>query len=303
MSAQIVPFQFEGEEEVRVIMKNGEPWFVASDLCRVLDIKDVSVAVRNFPESLIGRCLTPTSAGEREAITLSEAGMWRLVMRSDKPKALELQQWLSEHVLPSIRKTGVYFAGISPESLKSQRVQHAIQLVHLTAEFELAQEQLNEHTRQLIRQNQALNKHEQQLKTLEETTAIIDDYVTIKGAAKKLGVRIDSTLAGMMGKVAATRTKQRGLLIRDVADLQHGTVHAYPREIAEEAVLFVTANEPQRLIEKQEAAAKREAKKLEQMKEEASAVPTSNGASKHRLQFIDLPDDAFLKEDDKSTIQ
>jgi len=288
MSSQIVPFQFEGVEEVRVVIKDGNPWFVAADLCAVLGIKNVPDAVRNIPERDKGKGLTSTPGGPQAVLILSEPGMWRLVIRSDKPRAIQLQQWIAEEVIPSIRKSGAYVPGISADLMTNPRVQQAMQLVHFTAAFELAQAQLQEHTMQLVLQNQKLAAHDEKLKALEETTAIIDGYVTIKGAAKKLGVRIDTTLAGMMGTVAGKRTKAAGLLIRDVPDLQHGTVHTYPREIAEESVKFVTDNEPQRLIAKQEAAAKKEAKKLEKMKKEA-AVPVSNGATQPELQLTSAP--------------
>lgn len=289
MASQIVPFQFEGAEEVRVVVKDGEPWFVASDICQVLGIQNTSKALRTVPDKYKGITQSSTLGGAQGVLIVSEPGMYRLVMRSDKPRAEQLQQWISEEVLPSIRKSGSYVSGISPELMTNPRVQHAMQIVHLTAASELALAQLQAHTMQLLEQNQRLAAHDQKLKTLEETTAIIDDYVTIKGAAKKLGARIDSTLGSMMGRVAVARTKAAGLLIRDVADLQHGSVHTFPREIAEEAVKFVMDNEPQRLIKKQEAAAKKEARKLEKMKKEAAAAPVPNGATQPELQLTNAP--------------
>ena len=262
MSSQIVPFKFEGSDEVRVVMKDGEPWFVAGDICKVLELSSVAKAIAPVPEEDKGVNQIHTPGGNQDVTVLSEAGMWHLAMRSDKPRAKGLRRWLAKEVIPSIRNNGSYVSGISAEMLANPRVQHAMQIVHLTAASELAMAQLQAHTLQLLEQNQRLAAHDQKLKSLEETTAIIDDYVTIKGAAKKLGVRIDTVLAGMMGTVAGKRTKAAGLLIRDVADLQHGTVHTYPREIAEAAVQAVFTNEPQRLAKKKEKQARSAAKKL-----------------------------------------
>lgn len=102
-------FQHESGAQVRVI--GGEvPMFVVQDLCIALNIKDPSMAIRKMPPSWKGTkdIGTPSGGGVQKMLCVNEAGMWRLVMRSNKPEAVRLQLWICEEVLPALRKTGTY---------------------------------------------------------------------------------------------------------------------------------------------------------------------------------------------------
>ncbi|WP_336991087.1 phage antirepressor [Leucobacter sp. VD1] len=112
MSSQIVPFDF-GEHHVRVVLIDGEPWFVLADLCRVLSIGNPSEVTRRIRESLGDDALSLTevidSLGRKQsATTVSEAGMYEVVIRSDKPEAVAFRRWITSEVLPQIRRTGSY---------------------------------------------------------------------------------------------------------------------------------------------------------------------------------------------------
>jgi len=107
-SQHVVPFQFE-QQEVRVIQdENGEPWFVAKDVCAVLEISDHIQAVERLDEDERGRCKTPTPSGTQEMLAISESGLYTLIIRSNKPQAKPFRRWVTHEVLPSIRKTGAY---------------------------------------------------------------------------------------------------------------------------------------------------------------------------------------------------
>ena len=288
MSSQILPFKFEESEEVRTLIEEGKPRFVAADLCTVLGLKDVTSAVRNIPERDKGPRLMPSLGGPQSVITLTEAGMWRLVMRSDKPRALQLQQWIAEEVLPSLRKTGSFLQGVSEEYMDHPSVKLAIDNVRVTAALVELQNKQRLYAQQQLEHHTILLAHDQKLKTIEENIAIVDDYTTIKGACKRLGVLMDSVLGSRMGTLAGTRTRAAGMSVLDTFDTQHGTVHTYPREIADAAIKFLIENEPQRLVEKQEKQAKKEARKLEKLKK-AAAAPTSNGATQPELTLTGSP--------------
>ena len=104
-------FSFGGIN-VRVVLINGEPWFVAADVCAVLEIANVSQAAGRLDDDEKGICQTDTPGGRQSVNLISEAGMWKLVMRSDKPQAKPFQRWVTHEVLPTIRKTGSF--GVDP---------------------------------------------------------------------------------------------------------------------------------------------------------------------------------------------
>ncbi len=96
------------DQQMRIVMIDDAPWWVANDLCTILDIRNSRMAVARIPEDMRRVSQTDTSAGPRSTNVVSEPGMWMLVMRSDKPEAQELILWLAREVLPALRKTGRY---------------------------------------------------------------------------------------------------------------------------------------------------------------------------------------------------
>lgn len=104
----ITPFLFEGEGLVRVVTRNGEPWFVAADVCRILGIRDTSDAVSRLEDDEKGTGKTGTPGGEQEVLIVSESGLYALIFRSRKPNSVKFRRWVTGEVLPSIRKTGSY---------------------------------------------------------------------------------------------------------------------------------------------------------------------------------------------------
>lgn len=112
---RITPFLFEGEHTVREIDQHGAPWFIASDPCSILNIRDVSQAVAKLDDDERGTCLIRTLGGQQEVLIVSESGLYALILRSRdamKPgtTAHRLRKWVTSEVLPSIRRTGQYVA-------------------------------------------------------------------------------------------------------------------------------------------------------------------------------------------------
>ena len=104
-------FFFEGEK-VRVVGTWDKPLFVAADVCRVLGL-DADSGARTVPEEEKGLHLVQTLGGPQEMTVLHESGLYRLVMRSNKPAAEKFQSWVVREVLPSIRKHGPIAAHVS----------------------------------------------------------------------------------------------------------------------------------------------------------------------------------------------
>ena len=110
--AEIRPFLFNRDEHlspVRVVMRGGEPWFVATDVTRILGFRDAEHAVRRLDddetavETLGG---TPNRGTLQEYTVVSESGLYALIFRSRKPAARQFRKWVTSEVLPAIRKTG-----------------------------------------------------------------------------------------------------------------------------------------------------------------------------------------------------
>ena len=94
--------------EIRTVTFEGEIWFVAADVCAVLDIKNVSQALEDFDDDEKGISKTYTLGGEQKMLIVSEPGLYRLIFKSRKPDAKKFQRWVFHEVIPSIRKTGGY---------------------------------------------------------------------------------------------------------------------------------------------------------------------------------------------------
>lgn len=103
----LTPFDYSGRP-VRVVMLDGEPWFVAADICGVLGYAHTATALKPLRDNEKGVSLTHTPGGDQRLTVISEPGLYRLIMRSNRPEAEAFQDWVTTAVLPSIRKTGSY---------------------------------------------------------------------------------------------------------------------------------------------------------------------------------------------------
>lgn len=112
--SNIIPFEYNSRQ-VRTIVKDGEPWFVAKDVCEILELGDVSKAVSRLPEIMKGTNSILTLGGNQEMLVVSEAGLYKLVFTSRKPEAEKFTDWVATEVIPSIRKHGAY---MTPETIE-----------------------------------------------------------------------------------------------------------------------------------------------------------------------------------------
>ena len=108
--SNVIPFSF-GRQQVRTLMIDDQPWFAAQDVLDALEYADTykpSRAVSHVPSQWKGVQRLHTLGGTQQIMMISEQGLYFVLGRSDKPKALPFQMWLAGDVLPSIRKTGGY---------------------------------------------------------------------------------------------------------------------------------------------------------------------------------------------------
>lgn len=116
----IATFDFN-ETPVRVVQRGGEPWFVAADVCRVLDIQNPSDALKALDEADLDssevRSESTNGVEQRRAVNIvNESGLYQLVFSSRKPEAKAFKRWVTKEVLPAIRKTGRYTAAAVEEA-------------------------------------------------------------------------------------------------------------------------------------------------------------------------------------------
>lgn len=110
MNNEMQKFDFKGASLRTLTDEAGEPWFVAKDVCDILELTNPAVALQSLDDdekTNLSNSYVWSESGRRPLI-ISEPGLYRLVMRSRKPEAKEFQRWVTHEVLPQIRKTGGY---------------------------------------------------------------------------------------------------------------------------------------------------------------------------------------------------
>ena len=105
---ELVPFVFDGHE-FRHLLINGQPWFVASDACAILGLSNTTAALKGIRRDRLTFGEVIDSLGRKKKTrAINESGLYRLILRSNKPDAERFQDWICDEVLPSIRKTGQF---------------------------------------------------------------------------------------------------------------------------------------------------------------------------------------------------
>ena len=108
--------------DVRIILQDNEPWFVAKDICECLAISKHRDAISRLDTDERGSLKVDTLGGKQEMATVNEYGLYNLVLSSRKPEAKEFKRWITHDVLPALRKTGSYSMNIPqtlPEALRA----------------------------------------------------------------------------------------------------------------------------------------------------------------------------------------
>lgn len=105
MNAEIQTFNFNNATLRTLTDENGDPWFVAKDVCDILEISNPSDALKRLEYDERSRF---NLGRQGETNIINEAGLYSLVLGSRKPEAREFKRWVTHEVLPSIRKHGAY---------------------------------------------------------------------------------------------------------------------------------------------------------------------------------------------------
>ena len=109
---EIQIFNFQENNEIRIINQNGEPWFVAKDVCDVLELTNPTEAIKSLDDDEKNTLRISEgiqqNRGNPNVNIISESGVYALVFRSNKPEAKNFARWVRKEVLPQIMHTGSY---------------------------------------------------------------------------------------------------------------------------------------------------------------------------------------------------
>lgn len=208
--------------DIRVVDMDGEPWFVRNDVINALGISKWGGVLNPLGQDekrKYGRASLGLRGG-RDVWIISESGLYKLIMRSDKPQARAFQDWVTKIVLPAIRKDGMYVSGEEKVSTGEMSEDELILK---------AMEALQRKNERLEQENQYMDS-ELNLITVDEYRALSHRYFT-RGFASKLG-RKASKLAQEKGMFL---DKQQRRLIKPNGEPETVFVNVYPRDLIEEA--------------------------------------------------------------------
>lgn len=128
MSNALAVFEFQSNQ-LRTVVIDGRPWFVAADACAVLEIGRTHDAVRGLDEDEKGTETIRTPGGDQAVTIINEPGLYSLILRSRKPQAKAFKRWITHDVIPALRQTGTY-------SLPAQRELSRRELAQMVIEAE-----------------------------------------------------------------------------------------------------------------------------------------------------------------------
>ncbi|MCC3311480.1 phage antirepressor [Nocardia africana] len=183
-TGQLMPFNY-ADNQVRVVMIDGEPWFVLADLCAALDIANPRNVNARLADDQKGVRRMDTPGGAQLTAMVNESGMYEVVIRSDKPEAVAFRRWITGTVLPEIRRTGSFQGAAAPRALPSTR-----ELAQMVIDAEDAREAAEKQLGLEVKARQAMESY---VKDLEPRAEGYDRFIDGDGTyavgvvAKMLG--------------------------------------------------------------------------------------------------------------------
>ena len=188
--AGLQTFDFGGAP-IRVVTKEGDPWWIAADVCAVLTVKNVSDVLNRLDPDEKGDIDSVDAIGRPVRIkVINESGLYNAVLRSEKPEAKSFKKWITSEVLPSIRKKGSYSVKVPFQDMSRLE----------WIEFALLSEKEKEERGEIIsRQQQTIGCQAEEIQVLtevaEETSAQLERLagapigsLSLREAAKHLKI-------------------------------------------------------------------------------------------------------------------
>lgn len=223
----ITVFDYE-TSSVRTFIINNEVYFVAKDICEVLSITNPNNVYQRLHQNDIQSMDIADSIGRKQKMyVVNESGLYDLIFESRKDDAKAFRRWVTNEVLPSIRKTGKY----------------ELQKDSLTA-MTLMRQQLDyliEHEKQLREHKEKLENHETRINEIEgQINTVNKDYLSLAGyyALKKQVWGLSQAEASQIGKKLKKASELAGMPIIRIHDAKFGEVNGYHKDILAQILSF-----------------------------------------------------------------
>ena len=204
MNNNLMIFENPDFGAVRSILIDGDPWFVAADVCKALEIEKTNRALSRLDDDEKGAHSVSTPGGRQRMSIISESGLYSLILGSRKPEARAFKRWITHEVIPSIRKHGAYMTDILLDALE--------------AHPEAVPEYLNRLRSENARNRELNRRLRLALPKAEYYDAFVDpaDCTNIRTTAKELGVPEKQFTRYLEEKKYLFRDKNRKLFPRAV---------------------------------------------------------------------------------------
>ncbi len=209
----------ETRHEIRVLGTLERPQWVAKDVCDVLGITAPAHVLRDFDDDEKGVCTVHTPGGPQEMLTVTEPGLYRLVLKSRKPAAKTFKRWICHEVLPSIRLHGCYPPPpmrMNPTSLMLRQLADSLE-----------------------RQDRLETQQQETTRKLERVAGKVRDmdgdtgYITVLAYARMRKINLPISEARQHGKALAKIHRKRNIRFGKVPDERHGRVNTYRMDVVE----------------------------------------------------------------------
>lgn len=171
--------------QVRTLEIDGEPWFVAVDVCRALKIDRTQV--RRLDSDEKGMRLIHTLGGEQNMTIVNEPGLYSLVLSSRKPEAKAFKRWITHEVIPAIRKTGAYRVPGSEEETITINPRALAMIVGVTVAECMKRIPFYFNRFNEAWENEKIYKPDKRLFTMRFNHLLAERHMSDADAARKLG--------------------------------------------------------------------------------------------------------------------
>lgn len=208
MDNKIIAFTNPEFGEVRTLNIENEPWFVAADVCKALEIGNPTDAMRRLDADERTLVSIEGASNGLSVNAVNEPGLYTLVLGSRKPEAKAFKRWITHDVIPSIRKNGGYIAGqetLSPEELMAKALL-------------VAQKTIEEKNKLLSRTSVELSAAKVENEIMRPKAGYFDEVVdrnlltNFRETAKELGIKPKSFVNFLIEKKYIYRDKRGKLL-------------------------------------------------------------------------------------------
>ena len=241
MDAQIQVFQHEMFGSLRILRKEqqGEPWFVAKDVCGCLDLTNAAQTLSYLDDDEKGIISNDTPGGKQQMLVISEPGLYSLVLRSRKPEAKAFKRWVTHDILPSIRKSGGYMTA-KPDDTPETILARAVLIAQDTLKRVEAERDEAVRTKAWIgsrREASAMGtaaSAARRAKALEAQLGLAEDYRAVKGIrwlSEIFDLSRSNGVYSQIGKYLKRLSLTENYMVKTAPDSLHESVGLYHKDI------------------------------------------------------------------------